>query len=197
MTTSAELKRAKRDVRRRVLAAREAIPAAQREALAARVTERFLALPEVEAASVVMAFWSFGSELPTAPLIEALLAKDRVVALPRIVAGELEPRTWGPGEPLSGTPFGAMEPAAGTVVDPASIDVIATPAVAFDRAGGRVGYGGGFYDRFFPRTRPDATRLGLGFGVQLVDEALPGAAFDLRVDTIVTESETVRCRVDP
>jgi 5-formyltetrahydrofolate cyclo-ligase len=195
--TSAELKRAKREVRRRVLAVRDALPPERREELAARVTERFLALPEVEAASVVMAFWSVGSELSTRPLIDALLAQGCVVALPRIVAGALEPRTWRPGDPLSGTPFGAMEPEAGTVVDPAAIDVVATPAVAFDRTGGRVGYGGGFYDRFFPRTRADAARIGIGFGLQLVDEDLPGAGFDLRVGVVVTESETVRCGVDP
>ena len=53
------------------------------------------------------------------------------------------------------------------MVHPAEIDVVATPAVAFDRAGRRVGYGGGFYDRFFPRTRADALRVGVGFGVQL------------------------------
>jgi 5-formyltetrahydrofolate cyclo-ligase len=59
-----------------------------------------------------------------------------------------------------------------------------------------VGYGGGFYDRFFPRTRGDALRAGVGFGIQLLGEALPGGPFDLRVDVVVTESETVRCRVD-
>ena len=98
---------------------------------------------------------------------------------------------------MTETTFGAREPAAGEMVHPAEIDVVATPAVAFDRAGRRVGYGGGFYDRFFPRTRADALRVGVGFGVQLLDEPLPGGAFDLRVDVVVTESETVRCRVDP
>jgi 5-formyltetrahydrofolate cyclo-ligase len=194
---SAELKKAKRDVRRRVLAERDALPPERREALAARVTERFLALAEVQTAEVVMAFWSFGSELPTLPLIEALVVRGCVVALPRIVEGALEPRTWRPGEPLSGTPFGVMEPEEGAVLEPSTVDVIATPAVAFDRSGRRVGYGGGFYDRFFPRTHSDAVRAGIGFGVQLVDGDLPGAPFDLRVGVVVTESETVRCRTDP
>jgi 5-formyltetrahydrofolate cyclo-ligase len=66
--------------------------------------------------------------------------------------------------------------------------------VAFDRSGRRVGYGGGFYDRFFPRTRPDAFRAGIGFGAQIVDGELPGGDFDQRLDAVVTESETVRCR---
>jgi 5-formyltetrahydrofolate cyclo-ligase len=74
------------------------------------------------------------------------------------------------------------------------VDVVATPAVAFDRTGRRVGYGGGYYDRFLLGTREDALIAGVGLGVQLLDEPLPEGGFDRRVDVIVTESETVRCR---
>jgi 5-formyltetrahydrofolate cyclo-ligase len=188
---SLELKRAKRAVRAQVLARREEIDPAARGRIGASVVERFLALPEVEAARTVMAFWSFGSEVPLAPLIARLVEAGATVALPRIVDGHLEPRTWHPGEPLTETHFGAREPKGGRVVDPGAIDVVATPGVAFDRGGGRVGYGGGFYDRFLPSTR--ALRVAVAFGVQLVDEPLPGASFDLPVDVIVTESETIRC----
>ena len=194
---STELKRAKRRVRREVLAVRDAVPPERREQVAERVADRFIELPEVVGARTVMAFWSFGSELPTMPLIERLLGAGVRLALPRIDDGELHARTWAAGEPMTETTFGAREPAAGEPVDPVEIDVVATPAVAFDRMGRRVGYGGGFYDRFFPRTRDDALRAGVGFGLQLMDEALPGGPFDLRVDVVVTESETVRCRVDP
>ena len=194
---STELKRAKRRLRREVLSARDAVAPERRAQMAERVADRFMALPEVVGARTVMAFWSFGSEVPTTPLIDRLLGAGIRLGLPRIDDDELEARTWAPGEPMTETTFGAREPAAGEMVHPAEIDVVATPAVAFDRAGRRVGYGGGFYDRFFPRTRADALRVGVGFGVQLLDEPLPGGAFDLRVDVVVTESETVRCRVDP
>lgn len=193
---SAELKRAKRAVRRRVLETRDAMPEAERARLGAVVTERFLSLPEVRAAHAVLAFWSFGSEVPTGPLIEALVARGAMIALPRIVGGELEARTYRPGDRVTETTFGALEPAGGTRVEPASIDVVATPGVAFDRGGRRVGYGGGFYDRFLPRTRPDTSRVGVGFDVQLLaeGESLPAGRFDLLVDVVVTELEAVRCR---
>ncbi len=119
------------------------------------------------------------------------------MALPRIVDGDLEARTWRPGEPTTATSFGALEPAEGDLVDPADVDVIVTPAVAFDRAGRRVGYGGGYYDRFFPRARADAFRVGAVFAVQLVVDDLPSGHFDLRVHAVVTESETVRCPPEP
>ncbi len=113
--SSAELKRAKRNVRRTTLAARDAIDAAVRSDRGSAITGAFMRLPEVEAARVVMVFWSFGSEVPTGPLIDALHARGIVVALPHIVAGEMQPRRYEPGDPLTETAFGAMEPSAGVL----------------------------------------------------------------------------------
>ena len=101
---------------------------------------------------------------------------------------------YAPGDAVTATSFGASEPSTGAALDPSAIDVVVTPAVAFDRSGRRVGYGGGFYDRFFPRTRTDTLRIGIGFDLQLVEEELPGGHFDLGLDAIVTESGVVRVR---
>ena len=111
-------------------------------------------------------------------------ARGVVVALPHIVEGEMQARRYEPGDRMTETSFGALEPSDGAPIDPGAIDVIATPAVAFDRLGARVGYGGGFYDRFFPRTRGDCLRAGVGFGVQVLalGDELPGGHFDLKVD---------------
>ena len=138
-----------------------------------------------------MAFWSFGSELPTDGLLKALLEGGWTVALPSTVGGDLEPRRYEPGVPMTAASFGAMEPEGGAV-DPTQIDIVCTPAAAFDRAGRRLGYGGGFYDRFLPKTRDDTLRAGLSFALQIVEE-VPTGAFDLGVDVVVTESETIRC----
>jgi 5-formyltetrahydrofolate cyclo-ligase len=188
-----DLKKAKRDVRRNVLARRDALAGDERERRSRAVIERFLDLPEVRAAGTVMAFWSFGSEVRTEPLLEQLHARGQRVVLPRVAAGALEPRAYVPGDALVTTSFGALEPAGGGRVDPTGIDALAVPAVAFDRTGVRVGYGGGFYDRFLATTRADAARVGIGFDVQVVDGRLPAGPFDLRVDAIVTESMTIRC----
>ena len=191
--TSDALKRAKREVRRRVLALRDAIDPEVRNRAASRVTERVLALPEIAAATTVLAFSSFGSELPMLPLIDALVARGVRVGLPVITGTDIVARAWRPGEPTTETSFGALEPADGAPIEPSAIDVILTPAVAVDRAGGRVGYGGGFYDRFLPQTRSDTVRVAVVLPVQLVDEDLPAGAFDLRVDAIVTPNEVIRC----
>jgi 5-formyltetrahydrofolate cyclo-ligase len=185
------LKDAKRRVRRQVIERRDAIPDAERIAQVMAATDRLAALPELQTASVVMAFWSFGSEIATGPVVERLVDAGVSVALPRIAARELEPRRYRPGDPVTETPFGAMEPSDGDLVVPDAIDVVIVPAVAYDREGRRIGYGGGYYDRFLART--PAFRVGFGFDEQLVDEPLPAGAFDLGVDAIVTASQVVRC----
>ena len=191
--TSDALKRAKREVRRRVLALRDAIDPEVRNRAADRVTERVLALPEVAAATTVLAFSSFGSELPMLPLIRALVERGVRVGLPVITGTDIVARAWRPGDPTVETSFGALEPADGAPIEPSAIDVTLTPAVAVDRTGRRVGYGGGFYDRFLLRTRSDAVRVAVILAEQLVDEDLPAGAFDLRVDAIVTPNELIRC----
>jgi 5-formyltetrahydrofolate cyclo-ligase len=187
---SSELKRAKRRTRRAVLGDRDALPADVREETGQRVVERFFELPEVRRAKTVMLFSTFGSEVPTRSLIERLHARGVVVALPRIEGADLVPIAFAPGDPTTTTSFGAEEPVGGTRLDPTSIDVVAVPGVAFDRRGSRIGYGGGYYDRFL-RDLPAFTAA-LAFDLQVLDEALPTGRFDLPVEAIVTENETIR-----
>ena len=68
-----------------------------------------------------------------------------------------------------------------------------TPGVAFDRSGHRIGYGGGFYDRFLRRTRRGVPRIALAFDLQVLPHELPVGSIDLGVDAIATETETIRC----
>jgi 5-formyltetrahydrofolate cyclo-ligase len=187
---SHELKRTKRAIRRDVLARRDAMPPPVRAQEGARAIDRFLVLPEVTAARTVAAFWSFGSELDTAPLLAALTERGIRMVLPRIAGDDITMRTWAPGDPMEPTSFGAMEPAQGDRVDPADLDVVCTPGVAFDAWGGRIGYGGGYYDRLFDRG-PRGRRIALAFDLQVLDEALPQGAFDRRVDVLVTPTRTI------
>jgi 5-formyltetrahydrofolate cyclo-ligase len=184
---TADLKRAKLAIRRRILALRDAMSEAERARADARIHDRACAaLDALPRSDTVMAFWSFGSEVATLPLIERLVADGRRVALPRIEERDVRPRAYRPGDPLTPTSFGAMEPAAGEPLMPHDVDVVLTPGVAFDPPGHRVGYGGGFYDRFLPTTRSDAVKMAVCYAIQVVDR-VPSAAFDVPVDLIVTE----------
>jgi 5-formyltetrahydrofolate cyclo-ligase len=189
---SAELKKAKRAIRRRILARRDALPQHDRARLGRRAVDHLLTCPELQAQATVFAFWAFGSEVPTAPLLERLHRSGCTVCLPRIEGTDIRPVAYRPDDELRETGFGAMEPSAGSVVAERDVDVIVTPAVAFDLDGHRVGYGGGYYDRFFARADDRAFRVGLAFELQVLSDPLPAGNFDLRVDAVATEARVLR-----
>ena len=185
------LKQAKRALRREILAERDRLGDDERAAMSASIADRLLAMAELRDARTVMAFWSFGSEVDTIPLLERLESAGTQVALPRIEQRDLEPVGYAAGDELSETSFGAKEPVAGRRLEPSELDVVVVPGVAFDRQGGRVGYGAGFYDRLLGRVRDDAFAVAVAFGLQVVDR-VPAGGTDRRVDAVVTEREVIR-----
>ena len=189
---SHRLKQRKRAIRRDVIERRDALPPAERAERSARIADHVLALPETERASTVMAFWSFGSEVETAPLLTGLHASGTRVVLPRVEGGDVVAVVYETGDEVLAATFGAMEPTGAVTVDPSEVDLVVTPGVAFDREGFRVGYGGGFYDRFLPKTREEVPAIGVAFALQLVDEPLPRGTFDRRIDALVTEDGLIR-----
>ena len=193
MTDPEALRAAKRELRARARALRDAVPEEERRTMGRAVEARLFSLPELARAGTVLVFSSFGSEVPTAGIVARLLREGHRVALPRLAGGEIEARAFRPGDPMVRARFGALEPAAGEVVPPEELDVVVVPGLAFDRQGYRVGYGGGYFDRFLRRTRPDALRVGICFHLQLVDE-VPHGEGDVPVDAVVTDRELVRCR---
>lgn len=192
MTTSDRLKREKKAIRAALRVLRDALSDEDRAARSLAVARAVLALPEVASARAVMVFSSFGSEVDTAPIVEALLADGRRVALPRIEQGNIVPVDYRTGDPMRPAAFGMDEPAGHDIVAPDELDVVVTPGLAFDRHGYRIGYGGGFYDRLFLKTRADVLKAGICFATQLVGP-LPHGGHDVPVDLIVTDAGVVRC----
>jgi 5-formyltetrahydrofolate cyclo-ligase len=173
-------------------AGRAAIPPSERAVLAARAEARLLTLPELRAATTVLVFYSFGTEIPTAVLVRRLLTRGWRVLLPYLTDGsEMDAGEIRPGDPLQPTDYGPKEPARRVAVSPQNVDVVVTPGLAFDREGRRLGYGGGYYDRYLARLQPHAVRIGIGFSRQVV-EAVPAEDGDEPVDVIVTDDEVIR-----
>lgn len=79
-------------------------------------------------------------------------------------------------------------------IDPNEIDLIITPGVAFKKDGYRVGYGGGYYDRFLSKI-PNTQTIAIAFSLQIVDE-LPIDNYDIPVDYIYTEKNIITCHID-
>lgn len=187
---SGDLKRAKRDLRRDVLARRDALAEDERRGAAARVASRLADLPDLRAASTLLAYAAFGSELDPASYLASF--HGDVVALPRVEDHDMVAVAYREGDPLDPSSLGPMEPR-GEALDPRAVDAVLVPGVAFDAAGGRLGYGRGFYDRYFRRLRPGVPRIGVCYDLQVV-ERVPAGAWDLPVDLVVTEGRVLRVR---
>ena len=120
-----------------------------------QLLDRFLALPQVEAAGTVMLFYGVGDEPDTVPLLEELLRRGKRVALPRCLPGRaMEARAVNGVGQLTGRCFGIPEPGEDCPVVPREeLDVILVPHLCCDRTGHRLGHGGGYYDRYLAGCR--------------------------------------------
>ena len=89
--------------------------------------------------------------------------------------------------------YGIREPQNASEANPASIDLILIPAVAYDYSGFRLGMGAGFYDKYVQNLSAKTIKVGICWDLQLVQDTFP-EAHDLSVDTIITEQKTIRCQ---
>jgi 5-formyltetrahydrofolate cyclo-ligase len=140
--------------------------------------------------AVVGAYVAWGDEPDILPMF-AGLAEAGALALPHH-AGWVETmhfRRWRPGESLMKGPWSTQQP--GDSAPLALPDLIFCPLVGFDRGGGRIGQGGGHYDRYFA-AHPGALRIGIGWSVQEID-ATPRESTDIALDAILTEQEFILC----
>ncbi len=146
---------------------------------------------EFQRAAVVMAFLSLPHEVETTPLILHAWQQGKTVAVPKI---SWEQRHMIPVEitsletGLHTDDKGLRNPTNGTPVPFEDIDLVVAPGLGFDRAGNRLGRGGGYYDRFFASGKITATRWAVAFSEQLCDE-IPHDENDVVMHAVVTEDE--------
>ena len=189
MTDPAELLQIKTEARAQAKLRRAEAAASAGLAAAEAVSERVAALlAGFPKTTVVAGYWPIGTELDVRHTLSHLDLIGFGCALPVVVAkGEpLTFRTWTPQTLMERSGLGILAPAA-TVpeVDP---DVLLVPLLAFDRAGYRLGYGAGFYDRTLERLRRSkrVMAVGIGFAGQEVD-SVPRDQYDQPLDWLVTE----------
>lgn len=182
----------KHEVRGTARAARAALTYAARESAARVIAERALELPEVTAARSVLAYAATAEELDPAPLVAALRARGARVAYPRVCGpGELTLHWCEDESALSPGYCGISEPSADAPgVMASEFDLVLVPGTAFDESCGRLGMGGGFYDRLLPHLAPGALAIGLAFDEQIVAE-VPSETHDVALDAVVTPTRVI------
>mgnify|MGYP001053946702 CR=1 FL=1 len=189
-----DVREAKRQLRKQMASWRDAQRASEREKKSAAIWEDFVGLPEVRSAQTVMLFSSIRSEVSTDHVLQWALSGSKRLVLPRVDkdTGCIEARLVRSLDGLVTSSFGIREPSTSApLVDPKEIQVVAVPGLAFDRLGYRVGYGGGYYDRFLGSLGQNAFVTGVGFAGQLV-ERVPRTSDDCRLLCLITEEGIVR-----
>ena len=175
-------------------ARRRLLPEERRLQMSAAVASRLCSVAEVNNARHIHLYLSFGDELSTAGLPERLLAMGKVLSVPVVQEGRLVSSSFRAGEPLLRSSFGQPEPAAFSLADERSLDLVVMPLLAFDDDGYRLGYGKGLYDRFLQRLAEDGIypfRIGLAFSLQRV-EHLDVDPWDEPLDGVVHEEGVIR-----
>jgi 5-formyltetrahydrofolate cyclo-ligase len=184
----------KHDLRAAALARRAALRVERRADAAQAIARHGLPVDAAHGA-IVSGYWPIRSEIDPLPLMRQLAAHGAGLALP-VIVGRDQPlifRAWSADAPMLPGLLGIMQPSpqAG-VVEP---DIVLVPLAAFDRAGHRIGYGAGHYDRTLVQLRGLKTvvTVGVAFAVQEID-AVPALPHDVRLDYVLTEDGIIDFR---
>jgi 5-formyltetrahydrofolate cyclo-ligase len=183
-------------LRREVRARRAALTVTTARAAARSAIHRLLSLPFMARARRIALYLPTGSELDCTPLALQAWARGRAVFLPVICGSRLRFAPFRRGADLRTNRFGILEPVthARNLRSPRQLDVIVAPLIGFDRKGGRLGTGGGYYDRTlaFLKLRSCARRphfVAVAFEIQKLD-TVPVEEWDVCLDAIITEKAT-------
>jgi len=189
LTDPTDLVRRKASLRAAALERRAGIPASYGRHVADTVAARLVDELQIPRGATVAGYWPLAGELDPRPGMDRLRDRGHALALPRL-DGRHQPLVflaWDEGDVLVQGTFELLEPHPSR--PPRLPDVVLAPLLAFDRRGGRLGYGMGYYDRTLGHLRSQGLRplaIGIAFAAQEVEEVPTGPA-DVPLDGVITE----------
>ncbi|MFN3561718.1 MAG: 5-formyltetrahydrofolate cyclo-ligase [Chloroherpetonaceae bacterium] len=184
----------KKRLRKTMKALRSALPKEDWQERSARIVQNLKALEKFQSAKVIHAFISDEKrqEANLIPLLEWIISTPKKLLVPVIERNDLISVELASLNDLTPHTFGVLEP---TERVPSlleqEIDLVLVPLLAVDKRGNRLGYGKGYYDRFFKRLSPSTFKLGVAFEFQVLDE-VPTTESDVRLDAVMTENGFTR-----
>lgn len=176
----------KRQIRQEIKHRKQGITPDERERLSRQICRAIESLHGFERVVHLMLYHALPDEVDTRPLLSKW-ARDKQLYLPIVDGDDLIVAPYAEGAMKQGA-FHIWEPTGTTAIDPARLEWIVVPGVAFDRQMNRLGRGKGFYDRLLQQT--PARKIGICYGLQLVDE-IPTEPHDMKMDLIVTENDII------
>lgn len=183
----------KKDIRKAVLAKRDILEQQNKKAMDEAIFNKIVKLKEYNEAESIFIFISFGSEVDTHRIINHALERGKRVAVPRINKAKkaMELKVIKSLDNLKPALYGILEPGEEAEdIEPDELGLIIMPGVAFDLSGGRIGYGGGYYDRFLNEAKETTPRVALAYELQIVD-ILPLEPFDKKIHGLITEQRNI------
>lgn len=188
MNEGSELAGQKRELRKRMLAARRALSKEERAAYSAEITGKLLSHAAVTQAQTIFAYAAMPDEVQTESLLSGLLAMGKRVAIPWITGKQgMEAALVPSMDLLEVGAYGILtvREERREILSPQELDCVIVPGVAFSVDGARLGMGGGYYDTFLPKAER-AVRIAAAFQCQITED-IPRLPHDCGVDWIVTE----------
>ena len=186
----------KKELRKRMLDMRSGIKGPLRARKSEQIVKAFLQSASYQKASYLFSYIPFGDEPDIRMILSTALQDGKKVAVPKTFTDRkvMIPYLFTGWEDLVPGVYGILEPdpERTEMADPEKIDLIVMPGVAFDRQGGRLGYGGGYYDRFLAGLPKRPLMMAPCFSEQVLDE-VPMEKHDFRVDGLVTDQVLITC----
>ncbi len=184
----------KEHIREEALKRRDAIPEEVRAIKSLEIKERLLSLEQYRQSTSILLFCSFRTEVDTIPIIKAALKDEKRVVLPRVNRGLLSLELYQINS-LDDLTAGYMEilepvPDKCSQVIPDEMEFVVLPGVAFDLSGGRIGYGGGCYDKLLGSLHNRPLLTAIAFEEQIMKQ-VPVEVHDVRVDMIITDRRII------
>ena len=153
-----------------------------------KIFEKLLQNEDFKNAKVVMSYMDFKNEVKTDKINDFIKNSGKILLLPKVIDKETMIAIEDKNQYII-SPFGNKEPNGEEYKG--SIDVIITPGVAFDRNKNRVGFGRGYYDRFFLKY-PNAKKIAIAFEEQIINEGIETDKYDKKVDILITENNIIK-----
>lgn len=180
----------KKDLRNIILNKRNSIDNNTKEEMDREIFNRLINLDLYKEAKNIFIYLSFGSEIDTNPIIDRALEDGKEVYIPKIYKSNKEMKAirLNSFEDLEENSMGILEPKDDSnFIDKENIDLIIVPGAVFDLEGNRIGYGGGYYDRFLSNIKDKRNKVALAYDLQIV-ENIEAEEHDIKVDYIITNS---------
>ncbi|WP_299980521.1 5-formyltetrahydrofolate cyclo-ligase [uncultured Pseudoteredinibacter sp.] len=181
----------RKQLRQHLRQQRQSLSAQQQQAAAEKLSLHFAQLPELAESQNIAAYLASDGELDLSPCIELIWGQGKQCYLPRVTsASQMEFRGYRQDSELQNNRYGIAEPSNKAIlISPEQLDLVLLPLVGFSRDGGRLGMGGGFYDRAFAfkaHSLSKPTLIGVAHSLQEVEQ-LPIESWDIPLSAIITE----------